>query len=349
MSLHRCWGPARLAAALATVIGLLVLSTGLSSAEDPPPPKSTFTVGVVQDVDSLNPFIGVTVAAYEIFQMQYPTLTDYGAKDYSIEPEIAESWKESPDHTFWTYKIRSGLKWSDGEPMTAKDAAYTFNRIINGTFEKTNYGNYVGNITKAEAPDDTTLILRVDKPTPIMDRLYVYILPEHIYSKIDETAIQSYPQRTGGRQTHRRGGAVSRRRAEGRPVRQAGRQSRLLPRQARRRRDRLQALREPGRARSGAEEGRDRLRGQPGGQRLRLAGRRAEHRTQVGGLPGVQRAGLQHRGRARHRQADRGRQPAAEGQAPSRGDRLVAGPKDPGGQGLRWTRQRGHDHHRATV
>ena len=108
MSLHRCWGPARLAAAIATVIGLLALSTGLSSAEDPPPPKSTFTVGVVQDVDSLNPFIGVTVAAYEMFQLQYPTLTDYGAKDYAIEPEIAESWKESPDHTFWTYKIRPG-------------------------------------------------------------------------------------------------------------------------------------------------------------------------------------------------------------------------------------------------
>jgi peptide/nickel transport system substrate-binding protein len=184
--------PARLVAAIATVVGLLVLSTGLSSAQEPPPPKTTFTVGVVQDVDSLNPFIGITVAAYEMFQLVYPTLTEYGAKDFSIEPEIAESWQESPDQTFWTYKIRPGLKWSDGEPLTAKDAAYTFNRIVNGTFEKTNYGNYVENITKAEAPDDTTLILRVDKPTPIMDRLYVYILPEHVYSKIDETAIQSY-------------------------------------------------------------------------------------------------------------------------------------------------------------
>ena len=184
--------PARLVAALACIAGLLLIPTGLSSAQEPPPPKTTFTVGVVQDVDSLNPFIGVTVAAYEMFQLQYPTLTEYGAKDFAIEPEIAESWKESPDHTFWTYKIRPDLKWSDGEPLTAKDAAYTFNRIINGTFEKTNYGNYVSNITKAEAPDDTTLILRVDKPTPIMDRLYVYILPEHVYSKIDETAIQSY-------------------------------------------------------------------------------------------------------------------------------------------------------------
>ena len=184
--------PARVLAAIVTVMGLLVLSTGLSSAEDPPPPKSTFTVGVVQDVDSLNPFIGVTVAAYEMFQMVYPTLTEWDAKNYAVVPQLAESWKESPDKTFWTYKIRSGLKWSDGEPMTAKDAAYTFNRIIDGTFEKTNYGNYVSNITRAEAPDDTTLILRVDKPTPIMQTLQVYILPEHVYSKIDGTAIQSY-------------------------------------------------------------------------------------------------------------------------------------------------------------
>jgi peptide/nickel transport system substrate-binding protein len=183
--------PARLVAVILFVLGLL-LPAGVPAGAEPAPAKSVFTVGVTQDVDSLNPFVGVTAAAYEIFQMVYPTLTEYGAKDFSIQPGLAESWTESPDKTFWTYKIRPGLKWSDGVPLTAKDAAYTFNRIINGTFEKVNYGNYVGNITKAEAPDDTTLILRVDKPSPIMEKLAVYILPEHIYSKIDETAIQSF-------------------------------------------------------------------------------------------------------------------------------------------------------------
>ena len=181
--------PARLVAVILFVLGLLLPAGVPAGAE---PAKSVFTVGVTQDVDSLNPFVGVTAAAYEIFQMVYPTLTEYGAKDFSIQPGLAESWTESPDKTFWTYKIRPGLKWSDDVPLTAKDAAYTFNRIINGTFEKVNYGNYVGNITKAEAPDDTTLILRVDKPSPIMEKLAVYILPEHIYSKIDETAIQSF-------------------------------------------------------------------------------------------------------------------------------------------------------------
>ena len=183
--------PARLVAVILFVLGLL-LPAGVPAGAEPAPAKSVFTVGVTQDVDSLNPFVGVTAAAYEIFQMVYPTLTEYGAKDFSIQPGLAESWTESPDKTFWTYKIRPGLKWSDGVPLTAKDAAYTFNRIINGTFEKVNYGNYVGNITKAEAPDDATLILRVDKPSPIMEKLAVYILPEHVYSQIDETAIQSF-------------------------------------------------------------------------------------------------------------------------------------------------------------
>ena len=183
--------PARLVAVILFVLGLL-LPAGVPAGAEPAPTKSVFTVGVTQDVDSLNPFVGITAAAYEIFQMVYPTLTEYGAKDFSIQPGLAESWTESPDKTFWTYKIRPGLKWSDGVPLTARDAAYTFNRIINGTFEKVNYGNYVGNITKAEAPDDTTLILRVDKPSPIMEKLAVYILPEHVYSKIDETAIQSF-------------------------------------------------------------------------------------------------------------------------------------------------------------
>jgi len=180
----------RIAAVIAFVLGLLFLpAAGTVRAESP---KSVFTVGVSQDVDSLNPFVGITAAAYEIWQLVYPTLTQYGAEDFSIEPGLAESWTESPDKTFWTYKIRPGLKWSDDVPLTARDAAYTFNRIINGTFEKVNYGNYVTNITKAEAPDDTTLILRVAKPSPLMEKLVVYILPEHVYSKIDETAIQSF-------------------------------------------------------------------------------------------------------------------------------------------------------------
>jgi peptide/nickel transport system substrate-binding protein len=192
--------PARLLAAAAA--GSLLLGVGLAASAQatgsasPSPAASgskvVLTVGMTEDIDSANPFTGIAAVSYEIFQMEYPTLTEYDASDFHIVPGLAESWKESADHTTWTYKIRSGLTWSDGVPMTAKDAAYTFNRVINGQYERTNYGSYVDNITKAVATDDTTLVLTVKKPSPIMEKLYVYILPEHIWKSIDEKEVKSY-------------------------------------------------------------------------------------------------------------------------------------------------------------
>ncbi|CAB5037828.1 MAG: hypothetical protein F2911_09430 [Actinobacteria bacterium] len=182
----------------ALILGAGLAGAGLSgtaSAADDPGASSTrsvFTVGMTQDIDSANPFTGIVAVAYEMFQMEYPTLTEYSASDFSIVPGLAESWSEAADKKSWTYKIRAGLTWSDGQPLTAADAAYSFNRVINGQYERTNYGSYVGNITKAVATDATTLVLSVEKPSPIMEKLLVYIIPEHIWKSIDEKAIKSY-------------------------------------------------------------------------------------------------------------------------------------------------------------
>ena len=151
-----------------------------------------FTVGMEQDVDSLNPFTGVLAEAYEIFQLQYATLLTQSATDYAPAPGLAESWAESADRKTWTYTLRPGLLWSDGTPLTSADVVYTFNRILEGRYEQRNYGNYVRNITSVTASDERTVVMTVKTPTPIMSRLAVYILPEHIWSKIDGKAVKSY-------------------------------------------------------------------------------------------------------------------------------------------------------------
>ncbi len=191
----------RRAGGLLAVGALLASTAGPALAEESPAASpvpaagesgGTFTVGVTDDVDSMNPFTGVAANSYEMYQLIYPSLTSSSQQDFSPVPDLAESWEESADGKTWTYQIRSGLSWSDGEPLTAHDAAYTFNRVLDGDYEQTNFGGYTANITKAEAPDDTTLVLTVDKPTPIMLRLALYILPEHIWSEIDEKAVRSY-------------------------------------------------------------------------------------------------------------------------------------------------------------
>jgi peptide/nickel transport system substrate-binding protein len=161
-------------------------------AQEQPAGKVTFTVGIINDVDSLNPFIGILAETYEVWALMYDYLTGSSQKDFSPVPGLAESWKVSDDELTWTYKIRRGVKWSDGQPLTARDAAYTFNRILKGTFEQTNYGNYVGNIKSVTAPDDTTLVMTTKEPSPSMLRLAVPILPEHIWKSIDEKEVSTF-------------------------------------------------------------------------------------------------------------------------------------------------------------
>ena len=51
--------------------------------------------------------MGVTVAAYEAWNMQYATLTDKAAEDFAVVPGLAESWEGSEDGKTWTYKLRA--------------------------------------------------------------------------------------------------------------------------------------------------------------------------------------------------------------------------------------------------
>ncbi len=184
---------------------LTALAPAAARAADSPSPSASgsaapkvLTVGIVNDVDSLNPFVGFLVESYEVWGLMYDTLTGYGADDFSTVPGLAESWTTSEDGTTWTYTIRSGVTWSDGEPLTAQDAAYTFNRIIDGEAEQTNYGGYVANIVSAEAPDDTTLVLTTDVPTPTMLHLAVPILPEHIWSQVSGKQVTAFTNEPGG-------------------------------------------------------------------------------------------------------------------------------------------------------
>src|SRR5689334_11167843 len=113
--------------AAGTAIVLAATATALAGAGVPAygagGEQTTFTVRIKQDIDSLNPFTGIVSSAYEMYQMNYDTLTDYGAKDFSAQPALAESWDTSADGLTWTYHLRPNLKWSDGQPLTSADVA----------------------------------------------------------------------------------------------------------------------------------------------------------------------------------------------------------------------------------
>ena len=179
----------RLAAVLVCVLLLAGLTAVAAQSQDDDSgggdggKPSTFDVGDPGGIDSMSPLIGVTVAAYEAWNIQYATLTDKAASDFHTIPALAESWKGSKDGKTWTYKLRPGLKWSDGKPLTAEDVAWTINTSRDE--EWINHSATTVNLD-ATAKDDTTLVIKSKVPDPKLPTMDVYILPKHIWGKMSE-------------------------------------------------------------------------------------------------------------------------------------------------------------------
>src|SRR6266571_930614 len=191
---------------LALCGGLAVASPGLAAtsasaarlaAATQNASSATFVVGSTDAVDTLNPFLGFTSQDYEVYGLIYDNLMDYGQLDYSGSPRLATSWSHSKNGLVWTYHIRHGVTWSDGKPLTAADVAYTFQRnIAPNSTEFADNEAYVGEITSAVATGKYTVVMKVKHFTPVMNRLEVPILPEHIWKHITEKQLGSFKNLT---------------------------------------------------------------------------------------------------------------------------------------------------------
>ena len=188
------------------VLGLLLASLlpGLAAGASPASgaAKVTFHVAVLgEGVDSLNPFLGFQAPSYEMWGLTYDYLVGYSMKDMSPEPDLASKWTTSPDGKTWTFTVRSGVKFSDGVPLTAKDVAFTYNRVLaKDSVEGTNWLSYLTGVKSVTAPDDTTVVLKLDKPVATLPLLPIPIVPEHIWKSISESQMKSYPAApTGGK------------------------------------------------------------------------------------------------------------------------------------------------------
>src|SRR3954453_13333674 len=187
---HRTAGA--LLAALGLVIAALLPGLTLSSPAQGKD-KVVFHVGMLgEGVDSLNPFLGFQAPSYEMWGLTYDYLTGYTMKDMSPAPGLATKWTTSDDGKTWTFTLRSGVKWSDGKPLTAADVAYTYNRILHGTAESTNWISYLNGVTKVTAPDDTTVVLQLKKPSATLPLLPIPIVPEHVWKNVSEKEIKTY-------------------------------------------------------------------------------------------------------------------------------------------------------------
>ena len=164
---------------------LLAIATTLGLSAPPATAQAPviLKVAIVQQIDSMNPFLAVFQSSTEIGRLMYDYLTAYAAADQSVTEGLANRWEPSADKLTWTFTVPEGKKWSDGVPITARDVEFTFNLMLNDQIARTANGSFVTNFQDVTATDDRTVVIRTKTPQVTMLALDVPIVPRHVWEK----------------------------------------------------------------------------------------------------------------------------------------------------------------------
>lgn len=171
------------------VLSLLALLPACARRETPVEAGNrthTLLVGNGAEPGDLDPQLASILSDQIIVNTLFEGLTLLDEATTQPRPACAESWTSSSDGLTWTFHLRPGLKWSNGEPLTAGDFVQSWRRALNPRFAADNAW-YLFALRHAEAynagkladpaqvgaaaPDDRTLVLTLEHPVPYLPAL----------------------------------------------------------------------------------------------------------------------------------------------------------------------------------
>ncbi|MFI0981027.1 ABC transporter substrate-binding protein [Streptomyces sp. NPDC021093] len=172
----------------ATLAGALAMTAaacskpGGSAAGSGPGAKDSAVVGIAYEPESLSPLLGYGKDGNSKI---FDGLLAFDA-DMKLRPALAvELPKVAADGLTYTYKLRQGVKFSDGKPFSAKDVVFTYETILD---KKTNNAakTELDAVKSVKAEGDSTVVFTLKYPyAPFAERTVLPIAPEHIAGKQD--------------------------------------------------------------------------------------------------------------------------------------------------------------------
>jgi peptide/nickel transport system substrate-binding protein len=149
-----------------TLIALAAAAVSVGAAHAQPINKSRVTLAMVLEPTGLDPTIAPAAAIGEIVHYNVlEGLTKINV-DGSVMPLLAESWTMDPDGKSYTFKLKKGVKFHDGEAFDAADVKFSFERAKDDKSTNKAKKAVFDNIRRVDTPDAHTAILTLDNADP---------------------------------------------------------------------------------------------------------------------------------------------------------------------------------------
>lgn len=171
--------------------------------EEPQSMGGTLIEGTFADAETVNPILVSDTASEDVTGLIFNALV--GIDPQTIEPygDLAEAWEISDDGVEYTFTLRQGVTWHDGEDFTADDVVFTYDMHMNEESQSARTSELVERVASVEASDDQTIVFTLNFPVaPFMASNCIYeIVPEHILADVAAAELAQHPFSTGEKGT----------------------------------------------------------------------------------------------------------------------------------------------------
>lgn len=176
---------ALLGGGIVTVIAAAVLLYFMTTHEAPGT-GGTYTEGIAGNPIAANPLLAAhNDPDKDLSALLFAGLTRID-KDGAVLPDLASSWEASDDGKIFRLKLRPGLKWHDGQPLTAEDALFTFRLLQLDSTQADPDVTALWKKVRIEKVDDQVIQLSLDTPfAPFLTYTAVGLLPRHLLNDVD--------------------------------------------------------------------------------------------------------------------------------------------------------------------
>ncbi|MFN7124250.1 MAG: ABC transporter substrate-binding protein [Allorhizobium sp.] len=183
-----------------TAAALMALMPFAASAQDTPAKGGDIVVTYKDDITTLDPAIGYDWVNWSMIKSLYSRLMDYEPGTANLVPSLAESFDVSADGLTYTFKLRPGVKFSNGRAVVASDVKYSIERAVNpktqgpgaGFFGAINgfdavSGGTSETLSGIETPDDMTVVFKLSRP----DATFLHVLAINFASVVPKEAVEA--------------------------------------------------------------------------------------------------------------------------------------------------------------
>ena len=174
-----------------TVLGVLSVglaaALGATAAAQTPVRGGSLTYTYHPEPTAMSTVSTTAVPVALVATKIYDSLLEWEGAEMKPVPGLAASWTRSDDGRTWTFKLRDGVKWHDGQPFTSADVKFSVENIAKAYHSRGRA--HFGDVEAVETPDKSTVVFRLKAPVPYFIKAFqpteTPMLPVHKFAGVD--------------------------------------------------------------------------------------------------------------------------------------------------------------------